>query len=248
MKINKDEFNSKHFGIAMGNVLLDRTYSEKDFAHAMQNLEELKKYCHLTLRVLTNDKVTTNSALKFGFSICDTLVEWMFSLKNPSLPKMEYKVLVRECEEEDLPYIKEIAKSSFKIDRFHSDPNLDNNLCDLYYEKWTENSFYGFAEKVLVAIYNNEVVGFTTIKTYENDPIGHLVLSAVSSKYRGLGIYTCLIHACTKWLIDNHGELEGILVGTQIDNIAVQKAWKKLNYTPYSSSYVLQLSKSEDEL
>ena len=165
MKINKDEFNSKHFNVLMGNVCLDKIYSEKEFKNELSGLEDFKEYQHLTLRIPSNDKITANSAFRFGFKLCDTLVEWLFLLKSNFLPEMNYKVDIRECSEEDLPSIKHIAKSSFVIDRFHSDPNLDNDLCDLYYEKWIENSYYGFAEKVFVAVYNNDVVGFITIKT-----------------------------------------------------------------------------------
>ena len=132
-----------------------------------------------------------------------------------------------------------IAKGSFEKDRFHSDRHLNRNLCDKYYEKWIENSYNGFAERVIVAEYCNDAVGFTTAKTYKNDIFGHLVLSAVSNNYRGLGFYTSMIHEGVSWIFQKHDDLIGIIVGTQLDNLAVQKAWINLGFTVYSSKYVL---------
>ena len=96
---------------------------------------------------------------------------------------------------------------------------------------------YSFADKVIVSEYNNTVVGFTTGKADNTQPYGHLVLSAVSDKYRGLGIYTSMIYEGIKWL-EKEG-FKGLIVGTQINNIAVQKAWIKLGFTVLDSEYVL---------
>ena len=60
-----------------------------------------------------------------------------------------------------------------------------------------------------------------------------------------MGIYTSLIHAMTEWAMataEGNDSTKGILLGTQIDNIAVQKAWSKLGYSPYGSDYVMQIA------
>ena len=243
MKIEKDNFNSNHFGIEMGNVVIgNEVFDDETFRTTLLKDDDFKNYKHLTLRIPTRDKITTNAAIKTGFSICDTLVEWIFNYSKSELPVICPKVILRECDKDDLEELKIISRNSFKIDRFHSDPSLDNNLCDSYYEKWIENSYYGYAEAIIVAEYSGNVVGYTTIKTYSDDDVGHLVLSAVSEKYRGLGIYTSLIHKCVEWVHIKHPDLKGIIVGTQIDNIAVQKAWNKLGFSPFDSKYVLQMS------
>ena len=65
------------------------------------------------------------------------------------------------------------------------------------------------------------------------------MLSAVSDKYRGIGVYTSMIYEGISWMIREHGNLKGVIVGTQLDTIAVQKAWIKLGFTVYDSFYVL---------
>lgn len=170
----------------------------------------------------------------------DTLIEYYFDFNHAKLPSIEHKCILRDACQEDLKILKHIAKVSFSADRFHSDKNLDNSLCDKYYEQWVENSFYGFADKVIVAEYQGEPVGFTTGKVYQGNPVGRLVLSAVSDSSRGLGIYTSMIHEGVSWLLKNDSTLEGVMVGTQIETLAVQKAWIKLGFTVFDSFYTVQ--------
>ncbi len=238
MYIEKDIFNSEIFQMNMGNIVLDqeKEYKKSDF-------ENLFKYDfqHLTVKIPAQQKQILNEVLKAGFMLMDTLTEYIFVVKRAQLPQIQHKCRLRNCRNEDLKRLKDIASSSFKRDRFHSDPYLNNELCDLYYKKWIENSYNGFAEKVIVAEYNGEPVGFTTGKTYLNEPYGHLVLSAVSEKYRGIGVYTSMIYEGIVWMLTEHPEIEGIVVGTQLDNLAVQKAWIRLGFTVYRSSYVLHI-------
>ena len=176
-------------------------------------------------------------------NIADTLVRYTFDFEKATLPQMQYKCELGDCKKEDLESLKEISRTVFKIDRFHSDDSLPNDLCDQYYSRWIENSFNGLADKIVVAYYNNEPVGYTTAKVYPNDEYVQMVLSAVSDKYKGLGTYTSMIHFGSKWLIDNYSKTKkGIIVGTQIDNVAVQKTWIKLGYTIQDSQYVFQIA------
>ena len=114
MTIKKDIFNSEHFGIEMGNLFLeDENYDNDTFKDAILSIPKHENFKHLTLRISTKDKKTTNAALKNGFCICDTLVEWVFVFNKSSLPELSHKVLLRECEDRDLEEIKLISKNSF---------------------------------------------------------------------------------------------------------------------------------------
>jgi len=241
MRVMKDKFNSEIFQMGMGNLTVDA-----GAVVTVQTLnmieEEAKKQglSHITVKIPSSDKQNLNVILQNGFNLTDTLIEYFFDMKKATLPDINHKCILRDAQEKDLETLKTIARKSFEIDRFHSDEHLDNELCDKYYEKWIENSYNGFAEKVIVAEYDGEAVGFTTGKTYADSDIGHLVLSAVSSNSRGLGVYTSMIHEGVSWILKEHSELKGVLVGTQLDNLAVQKAWIKLGFTVYGSMYVLQ--------
>ncbi len=240
MKLIKDEFNSDIFQIKMGNVVLEEEEKpQEEEIKALRREAAKEEYRHLTVKIPSPEKHIVNMLLQEGFYLADTLVEYVFDMKKAVLPQIHHICRLQDCGKEELPALKEIAKRSFQADRFHCDKHLKKELCDKYYERWVENSFHGFAEKVIVAAYQGRPVGFTTGKTYAGDPYGHLVLSAVSDQCRGLGVYTSMIHEGVTWMLQEHGDLKGVIVGTQIDTLAVQKAWIKLGFTVYGSSYVL---------
>ncbi|MCI8483216.1 MAG: GNAT family N-acetyltransferase [Lachnospiraceae bacterium] len=239
MKLIKDAFNTEIFQMTMGNLILEKdTYSREEIKTWVKEAKQ-KGYQHLAIKILTEQKDLLNSLLQEQFYLVDTLIEYVFDAKKKVLPKIQHQCILRDCEKEDLPALKQIARNSFKTDRFHSDMYLENELCNQYYEKWMENSYHGFAEKVIAAEYCGELVGFFTGKTYSDDKYGHLVLAAVSDKHRGIGVYTSMIHECIRWMLEAHTELEGVMTGTQIETVAVQKAWIKLGFTVHDSLYVL---------
>lgn len=241
IKIVEDKFNTEIFQFKMGNLIFEDMEKVTDRElDCIENQAGKEGYSHLTMRVPSINKKLLNIALKKGYFFADTLIEYIFDMKKSKLPSIQHQCILRDCEEHDLEYLKKIAGSSFVMDRFHADEHLENSLCNLYYEKWVENSYHGFAEKIVVAEYNHEPAGFTTANTHQGDKHGRLVLSAVSDKYRGIGIYTSMIHESMAWMLREHRDLEGVVVGTQLSNIAVQKAWIKLGFTIFNSLYVLQ--------
>lgn len=241
MRITIDKFNSDVFGLKMGNV--DYSKNKEITLEDMNTLQvdAIKEgFQHLTIRIASMDKKNLNTVLESGYVFADTRVEYFFDFNHAKLPAINHKCVLREANQADLDILKHIARVSFSLDRFHSDANLDNLLCDKYYELWLENSFYGFADKIIVAEYQGKPVGFTTGKVFKETQSSQLVLSAVSDSCRGLGIYTSMIHAGVSWLLKEHGDVGGVLVGTQLENLAVQKAWIKLGFTVINSFYILQ--------
>lgn len=249
--IKQDIFNSEIFNIRMGNMEVDVSEEWKSSAPEVRSqaiaagIERAKQdgYRHLTCRIDTAYKQTANALIQNGFQIADVLVTYCFDFAKCTLTPVTHRCQLGDCRPEDIERLKEIAKHAFKIDRFHSDPTLPNDLCDRYYEKWVENSCHGFADKVLVAYHGGVPVGFSTGKYTEGDEYIHLVLSAVASEARGLGVYTSMEYGLMQWakeLAEKRPHIKGVLLGTQIDNIPVQKTWIKLGFTMYSSRYVFQ--------
>lgn len=241
MEIKQDKFNSELFGIKMGNIILSNDEMNNEKLNVKEVVEKGKceGFAHISTKISTPYKAMFNNFVQHGFYLTDTLFEYVYKFDGRSLPGITHKTILRDYREDDLEGLMKIAKESFDYDRFHSDPALDNELCDKYYEQWVYNSCHGFADKVIVSEYDNSVAGFTTGKADHTQEYGHLVLSAVSNSYRGLGIYTSMIYEGIKW-IKKEG-FKGLIVGTQINNIAVQKAWIKLGFTVLNSEYVLHL-------
>lgn len=241
MEIQNDKFNSEIFGIMMGNIVLSNDEMDNEALEVKKIVEKGRQegFRHISVKVPTPYKSLFNKFVQNGFFLTDTLLEYVYKFDGRSLPDITHKTIIRDYREDDIEALMEIAKGSFEYDRYHADPTLNNELCDKYYEQWIYNSCYGFADKVIVAECQDIAVGFTTGKADHTQEYGHLVLSGVSNKYRGLGIYTSMIYEGVKWL---QGEgFKGVIVGTQINNIAVQKAWIKLGFSVLNSEYVLHL-------
>lgn len=241
--IQFDEWNSFHFKKNMGNVSLNLFKEVEpdnllDIMNDVVNKAKEKGFEHLTFKVDTNQKKIIQSLIKKQFLLVDTLISYIYDFKKVKLKDMEHKCSFRDPNDQDIEILKDISKKSFSIDRFHSDPSLDNKLSDEYYEKWIENSYKGLADKIIVPFVDDVPVGYTTGKLpNEGSDIGVLVLSAVSSECRGRGIYTSMIYEGIKWL---EGKASFVKVGTQIDNVAVQKTWIKLGFVVYDSQYIFQ--------
>ena len=249
VRVELDKFNSEHFGLQMGNMNVSLVDSGMEPAKVLGGIssaiEDARQegFQHLTCRVRTADKLVANAVVRNEFRIADTLVTYCFWLGKSTLTPMTHRCTLGDCREEDIPRLKEIARTSFQIDRFHSDPALSNELCDLYYERWFENSCRGFADKVSVAYHNGKPVGFTTGKYPEGDEFIYVVLSAVDADIRGQGLYTSMVYDVVQWaqgVAKNCPHVKGIRLGTQIDNVIVQKAWIRLGFTMYDSQYVFQ--------
>ncbi len=247
ININEDIFNTQVFKRIMGNLeIVDSKdyYSNpqlyyRDLCDTVLDARS-SGFDHLTCKVNTQDRHIVNALEKCGFYLADTLVTYAFCYSKNRLPNIKSNCIIEDCLQEDLSALKRIARKSFKIDRFHSDTSLPNELCDEYYAQWVENAYNGFADRVIVARYNKETVGFTTLKINHQESCAHLNLAAVSDSYRGLGIYTEMIHEGVRWLM-SQPNIEKVFTGTQINNLAVQKTWIKLGFTVYDSKYVFQM-------
>lgn len=240
IRIEEDQWNTKVFGLKMGNLTIKSSRGTLNFEDILAKAlaeSKLKEYRHLTCKVDTSNNGITKALEKEKFYLVDTLVTYRFYFRKSVLLPIEHQCILDDCLEKDLPHLKKIARKSFEIDRFHTDEALDNQKCDEYYDLWIENSYNGFADKVIVAQLKDEPVGFTTGKLPSKDGVGQLVLSAVSDKCRGKGVYTSMIYEGVKWLSD---KADCVQVGTQINNLAVQKAWIKLGFTVYGSEYIFQ--------
>lgn len=231
--ITKDEFNSKIFHINMGNI------NELDLNDIDDILLEAEKtFDHLSIKLDCNQLKECNYLLSKGFYIVDTLVSYVFDYEKNVFPEIKEskEVFIDKVNQEDVEEISKIANNSFFNDRFHNDINLNNDLCNQYYENWIRNSCNGFADLVLVGKDNKgNILGFGTGKYFDEEHSA-LVLNAVTELARGKGVYTLMIYEAMKFFKEKSRYLT---LGTQINNYAVQKAWNKLGFKIYESKYVL---------
>lgn len=251
IEIEEDAFNSKHFGLKMGNMTIQQT-QEGEAVSALEQAgflahveaEAAKEgFEHLTCKIDPNHKNCIYALENRMFLLTDTLITNCYDFTRNLEQKASLTCEVGDVQERDVPTLMEIARSSYQMDRFHSDPTLPNELCDQYYERWIENCCHGFADVVKVGYLDGKPVGYAAAKYTPGEEYIQFMLVAVDPRARGRGVHTSMKYAKLEWarqLAKQHPSIKGILDGTQIGNIEVQRTWAKVGFIPFSSRFVFQ--------
>lgn len=242
------EFDSGFFGIRMGRVhpLL---MTDKMHIRDRQRLSELlierilseaktMGIKQLTLRVNPRDQDLVRAFASAGFDFIDVIVTYAIdaNMIEESKIRPPRDFIIRTRQDKDFEQLSRIARDSFEKDRFHSDQRFDRRAADSFHSTWIENSLRGIAaDEVIVAEMSGKAIGFTTLKFNKDisKALGvrscSMILSAVDSSVRGKGIYTHMIAGGLRWSRDKADVTD---LGTQVDNLPVQRAWCTLGFKP----------------
>lgn len=172
-----------------------------------------------------------------GFRTMDVLTTWVFEHGRQKHPSLEDKCILRGAVESDVETLGALAREAYRDtpDRFHADGRLSLASCDELYGKWIENSCSGaIADYVIVAEVDGRPAGYTTIRLdepIENEETprsGGMILSAVAPWAEGRGLYTSMIREGLRWLEEKG--VRATHLGTQVNNIPVQRAWARLGF------------------
>lgn len=139
--------------------------------------------------------------------------------------KAEKEIIIREAMPSDESELKKISKNSFKIDRFHGDPNLSREKSDLIYELAICNAVKGvYADVLLVAECDGKIAGYYSARFEKLDGIkkGSAISAAVGSEFRNRGVFRALHESLMIWFYKNVDFCE---MGTYLNNIPVHKVW-----------------------
>lgn len=241
------DWDSRHFGLKMGKILPFITpdanpHNKKTLQLAQTLLDDLLKearnadYSYLSVLVHPQDTVGQLTLSAAGFELMDTTVLYSLDLKN--LPKASNteknsKVNIRKADEKDLLCLQNIAETCFgnrqyNINRFNSDPNLDQEKVKDLYKQWLYNSLGGrnMADVVFVAEKDNKIAGFVTLQLDPDKKLADIPLNAVNPEYSGLGIYKQMIDHVVDYVSKNN--FETLEIWTHATNFAVHKTWRKM--------------------
>lgn len=174
-----------------------------------------------------------------GYRLMDTLVYYARSLNDlPDHAIGRTNVTLRRASPEDRSAVAALAQSAFVnyIGHYHSDPRLDNAAADAAYVEWAETATARTTDDTPVFLVEsgNQVAGFLTMRR-NNSTEFEIVLNAVHPDSQGKGLYTSLVVDALKYAksVGAHR----LIISTQINNYAVQKAWSKLGFSHYRSLY-----------
>ena len=210
---------------------------------AFQNI--LKKEVTIHSRANISDFSTIHALESHSFKVMDTLLEFYKDIRgHRTIMVAEKNIHIHKYSSTMLDDLISIAENAFNSGRYHSDPVLHDKAKDVY-KNWIINSCSGRADEVLVAKFENQVVGFITCNIYRDSlPIkrGVIELIAVKQECQGMGIGSRLIDATLNWFND---KVDFVEIGTQANNYAAINLYSKKGFkTCPSSSIALHLNDS----
>jgi len=191
----------------------------------------------LIARCSTQDLQAAQEMERLGFSLMDTLVYFRRDLTRPPLPETPFATIC-SARPGDVEDVHQIARDAFRDygGHYHADPRLDRTACDELYVDWATRSCTqkDLADEVLIAEADEGPLGFLTLKTVDTrDADGRLY--AVTPRAQGRGIGQALLIEGLRWCLGRG--LQGMVISTQITNLASQISWVRVGFSPYQSFY-----------
>ncbi len=238
------DWDTKHFQMKMGKVFPFITPNADPHSHATlqwaQNLlakliSKAKDANYNYLSVLAHPEDTVGQLVlsRAGFELMDTTLLYELRLNERIVGQTNSSIKVRVATEADITSLQEISEICFgerknNINRFNSDPHLDQNKVKDLYKQWIYNSLGGrnMADLVIIAERENQLVGFLTLKLDQETKLADIPLNAVSPRHSGHGIYKAMVNFALDYLIAN--EFKEVEIWTHVTNFAVQKTWQRL--------------------
>lgn len=129
---------------------------------------------------------------------------------------------------EDIPALRQIAKSSHGGTRFYADTHFDRRSCDLLYQTWIQKSVQGQADAVWVALDGHKAVGYITC-VLDAGNAGSIGLLAVSEAHRHGGTGQRLVKRALDWF--GAAGVAEVSVVTQGGNRAGLSAYQKCGFS-----------------
>jgi GNAT superfamily N-acetyltransferase len=219
----------------------DASLAREELLRACVRGAERRGLQYLVARVASEDRAGVHILETNGFALIDGLLSYGLDLaKLPTtMLKLEGPLTCAKCAIEDMPALREIARSSFVFDRFHGDPAIPANKADELHQRWIEDSCSGTADAVLVA-HAGRPVGFTTLKLDKlaeaacGVGIGNIALVATSADHRRKGIARSLTLAALDWF--RKAGCSWVEVGTQMANVAASRVYQSVGFELVGSS------------
>ena len=200
---------------------------------------------HLSARGNASDLTTIHLLEQHGFITVDGILTFSLDIQDAHFPTKVEGLDVRLSRPEDVEQIKDIARSSYVHDRFHSDPSIPKEIADSIYAVWMENACLGrVADAVVVAERDGRVLSYVACKVdhqaieYLGFGIGTIVLVATAAGTRGQGLARATTYGALNWFREH--EVKIVEVGTQLRNIPASRLYEACGFELVASSLSLR--------
>jgi GNAT superfamily N-acetyltransferase len=202
-------------------------------------LEAAKKarYRLLTCRLESTDRLGNAVLPQLGFYLVDTTLLLELELRQP--PPMPRGV--RRATQDDADALAKLSADAFSdkahsFNRYLNDPHLSRKTVREVYGVWAATSMGGpAADLTFLTEEDGKPTGFITLVLPKQDDAAVVPLNAVAEAHRGKGLYRRLVDAA----LAHAGEAgaKRIRIRTQLQQVAVQRAWYRLGAIPVGSTH-----------
>lgn len=246
-------WDSKIFGFPMAKIHFNMNsgiYSYIDECALGYNLlEAVLEFCksrgfkYLICRVNSDALTTIHSLESADFRLIDAILKFKICLAGFKNLQKICPFKIRLFKKKDTPYLENICLSSFKYDRFHSDPLLPRRNSDFLHKQWLNNLCRDKRNMVAVAVINDIPIGFILLselrqlKDIVNKRVFSIVLTAVRENFRSKGAGKALLTFALNKIKDKADICE---VGTQINNIAACRLYESNGFKSTFSSFTFR--------
>jgi ribosomal protein S18 acetylase RimI-like enzyme len=239
MLLEIDEMQTARFNVVCAK-LIGEPECRSDLAE-IDRVAKTKQISMITTRVSVDEIRWVQNLEEDGFRLMDTLVYYGRKLDDIDNSKISASSMnICLASKKDVNGVAEIARNAFKdyMGHFHADPRLKNSAADAVYMDWAVKSVESAANDspVVVAKKDGRIVGFLTAKLHDTS-LCEVILNGVHPDAQQQGVYPMMFSFIMDYFKNKNANR--IIVSTQINNYAVQKAWAGLGLTHYASYYTL---------
>jgi ribosomal protein S18 acetylase RimI-like enzyme len=237
MPIELNRMESDRFGIVAAR-LTDPAASPAQIETAAR----ARKVDMLTTRVSTDDLPRVRMLEDAGYRLMDTLVYYICEPGGPGVPQAgPDDEKIRLADPADAETVAAVARAAFQgyFGHYHSDPRLSDAAADAAYVEWAQTSVAccdPATAPALVGEVSGQIAGFLTLR-FNSEHEAEIVLNAVHPDARSRGLYGRMVDhgLAVTWQAGRRQ----VVVSTQVNNIAVQKAWARRGFRMQRSFYTL---------
>ena len=244
MTVNKCEkyisiLDTKRFGIKVAKT----DFSDLKPENAVNSFKELGVKLILS-RIDGHNITLINNLENLGFRVKDNQLTYRYDLDD-SLPReveetQKYKT--REVMEKDIPQLVKFTEESFSgYGHYFADERLDKKKCIEIYKDWAYRSCTDkkVADKVFVAEFNGEAIGFLSFKIFNKDGQRFAAggLGSVSKLLRNKSIFRAITLHGLKWGKETGLKWEEHNVLSS--NFSVNRSFSKLGFRIVASHVTL---------
>jgi len=194
-------------------------------------------------RIDSENLPAINALEDAGFRIKDIQTTWRHTAGEPINDKhFNSDIIIRPATTADIPAVTAIAQQAFdRYGHYFADQRLDKDRCREIYPQWAALSITDkkTADQMLVAVHNEKIAGFASIKIVEKDGEKYSAggIGAVSEESRGQNICPSLVIAALRWgqeKVPTWQEYDSLAI-----NYPINRVFTKVGFRQSGSSVTL---------